>query len=86
MEIVTHELFHATIAYGRRIGFAWTRFGDSDAVNKDEERMTYAHGELCKQFVLRAIRAGLYDNNPKGNTTARANSEKSRKSRRKRAR
>jgi hypothetical protein len=61
MEVVTHELFHATIAWGRRVGFAWRRLGDDDAVNADEERLTYVHGRLCAEFVRRAERAGLYD-------------------------
>lgn len=61
MEVITHELFHATIAYGRRIKFDWSRLGDDDAVNKDEERLTYVHGVLCREFVVRAQAAGLYD-------------------------
>lgn len=59
-EIVTHELFHASIAWGRRIDFPWMRLGTDDSVNDDEERITYVHGRLCRQFVDRAYRAGLY--------------------------
>lgn len=59
-EIVTHELFHATMAWGRRIGFDWLRLGADDAVNDDEERLSYVHGALCRQFVDRAYAAGVY--------------------------
>lgn len=61
MEVVTHELFHATLAYGRRIGFDWTRLGADDSVTAEEERLTYVHGRLCADFVRRAERARLYD-------------------------
>ena len=27
MDVLTHEFFHATIAWGRRVGFIWNRFG-----------------------------------------------------------
>ena len=60
MGVVTHELFHATMAWGRRIGFNFSRLGADDAVNDDEERLTYAHSELCRKFMVRAIGAGLY--------------------------
>lgn len=59
--VLTHELFHATMAWGRRIGFDWSRLGADDSVNDDEERLAYAHGKLCHDFVARAIRAGLYE-------------------------
>lgn len=59
-EIITHEFFHATIAWGRRIRFNWQRFGDDDSVNQDEERLTYVHGRLVRMFVDRAHAAGLY--------------------------
>jgi hypothetical protein len=59
MEIVTHEMFHATIAWGRRAGFDFSRLA-VDYVNADEERLTYVHGRLCRDFVRRAEAAGLY--------------------------
>lgn len=59
-EVVTHELFHATMAWGRRVGFPFARLGDDDAVNRDEEIITHVHGRLCRQFVARAEAAGLY--------------------------
>lgn len=59
-EIVAHEMFHATMAWGRRVGFCWSRLGDDDAVNDDEERLAYVHGALCREFVNRAYAAGIY--------------------------
>ena len=59
-EVITHEFFHATMAWGRRVGFAWQRLGDDNSVTPDEERITYVHGRLCRDFVARATAAGLY--------------------------
>jgi len=61
MGIVTHEMLHAAVAWGRRTHFNWQRLEDDDSVNQDEERFAYAHSELCRQFMVRAIAAGLYD-------------------------
>lgn len=58
-QVVTHELFHATMAYARRVGFRFQRLGE-EAVNQDEERLAYAHGDMCRAFVDRAHEAGLY--------------------------
>lgn len=58
--VVTHEFFHATVAWGRRIGLDFTRLDAEDSVNHDEERLAYVHGELCRQFVDRAYHVGLY--------------------------
>jgi len=60
-EIITHEFFHAAIAWGRRVRFDFTRLNAPDSVNEDEERITYVHGRLCRQFVDRAWKAGLYE-------------------------
>ena len=60
MEVVTHELFHATIQWGRRIGFHFGRLDADDSINDDEERLTYAHGSLCRAFMHRATAFGLY--------------------------
>lgn len=60
MEVITHELFHATCAWARRVGFPVARLVAEDSVNEDEERIAYVHGRLCRQFVARAIDAGLY--------------------------
>jgi hypothetical protein len=61
MNVITHEFFHATMAWGRRVRFQWSQLGDDDkAVTKDEERMSYVHGRLCAEFTRRAIAAGLY--------------------------
>lgn len=58
--IVAHEMFHATTAWGRRIGFPWKRLGADDSVTQEEERLAYAHNVLCGEFVERAYAAGLY--------------------------
>lgn len=58
--VSTHELFHATAAWGRRTGFNWSRLGDADAVNQDEESLAYIHGALCREYVDRAYKAGIY--------------------------
>jgi hypothetical protein len=60
-EVITHEMFHATMQWGRRIGFDFPRLDADDSVNDDEERLTYAHSTLCRDFVRRAIAAGLYE-------------------------
>lgn len=52
-EIIAHEFFHATICWGRRIGFNWHRFEDEDSVNEDEERMARVHGSLIREFTSR---------------------------------
>lgn len=66
MRVVTHEIFHATLAYARRVGIAL-----GDATNDDaapgtfvcdvEERLCEIHGDLCANFVDRATALGLYD-------------------------
>lgn len=64
MEVVTHELFHATIAWGHRVRFPFAGLAAADGVTADEERITYVHGRICREFVGRATAAGLYaDNN-----------------------
>jgi hypothetical protein len=60
MQIVTHELFHATLAWGYRIGFPFFALDDDYGVTEMEERITHAHSELCRQFMVRANDAGLY--------------------------
>lgn len=64
MRIVTHEMFHATCAWARRIGCSRdvlvNDIGDARDVSGDEERLATVHGLLCMQFVTRATRAGLY--------------------------
>jgi hypothetical protein len=59
--IVTHEMYHATTEWGRRIGLDFSRLDAADSVNQDEERLADIHGELCRQFVDRAHAAGLYE-------------------------
>jgi hypothetical protein len=60
MEVVTHELFHATMAWARRVGLDLTRLADDDYVNQEEERVSYVHGRLCRDFMVRAEAAGIY--------------------------
>jgi hypothetical protein len=50
-EVVTHELFHATMAYGYRIKFPFEKLADCTGVTKWEERLTYAHGRMCAQLA-----------------------------------
>lgn len=61
MMVVTHELFHASLAWARRVGFDFGRLDDEDSINRDEERLTYAHSNMCSDFMVRANRAKLYD-------------------------
>jgi hypothetical protein len=60
MEVITHELFHATLAWARRIKFPWDRLHAEDSVNAEEERLTHVHGRLCSQLVSRFIAVGVY--------------------------
>ena len=58
MRVVTHELFHATIAWGHRVKFPFAGFEAAEGVTADEERITYVHGELCRQFMCKALAPG----------------------------
>lgn len=58
MSVVTHELFHATIAWAHRIIFPFATLSDDRGVTETEERLTYAHSELCRQFMVRASSRG----------------------------
>lgn len=60
MAVVTHEMFHAAIAWARRVRFNFSRLHAEDSINDDEERLTYAHSNLCRDFMIRATDAGLY--------------------------
>lgn len=63
--IVTHELFHATLAYARRLGLdigeTFRDDWDNRSVSDIEEQLCDAHGNLCNDFVVRAQKLGLYD-------------------------
>lgn len=62
MRVVTHELFHATMAWGYRVKFPFAGLATDVGVTADEERITYVHGELCRQFMVRASAPGApYD-------------------------
>lgn len=60
MRIVTHEMFHATMAWARRVRVPFDSL-DREPVNRLEERLAYVHGELCREFMVRAEAAGLYE-------------------------
>jgi hypothetical protein len=62
--IVTHELFHATIAYARHFVFNFCRLDARDSVNDQEEWLAHVHSNLCRLFMKRAIDAGLYTHLP----------------------
>ena len=74
MRIVTHELLHAAVAWARRIGFRFVALGgvgaefgsegDGYAVSDDEERLCRVYGDLCREFMVKAERAGLYRGGP----------------------
>jgi hypothetical protein len=59
MRVVTHELMHATIQWARyrKLLTPSLAAGDMDL----EERICYAHGDICSQFTDRAYKAKLYD-------------------------
>lgn len=56
MSVVTHELFHATMAWAHRVKFPLTALTETMDVTDDEERITYAHSEMCRQFMVKATR------------------------------
>lgn len=58
MRVVTHELFHATMAWAHRVGFDFAPIMASDGVTDAEERITYVNGELNRQFMEKATRPG----------------------------
>ena len=59
MRVVSHEAFHATLAWGRRIRFDWKRLGQEDGVLA-EEALAYLHGDICRIIVDRLYQAGEY--------------------------
>jgi len=58
MEVVTHELFHATMAWAWRVKFPFDSLAEKTSKMVDEERITYVHGRLCKQLVAKGLRPG----------------------------
>lgn len=65
MRIVTHELTHAAVAWGRRVGFDFASLVDDPerqgSVSNGEERFVTVVGTLCSQFMTRANALGLYE-------------------------
>lgn len=58
MRVVTHELFHATMAWAQRVGFDFTPVVADIGVGPEEERITYVNCELNRQFMEKASRPG----------------------------
>lgn len=50
--VITHEFFHATSTYARRVGLDF---------EKDEERLATVHGQMCAKFVKKCYDKGVYD-------------------------
>lgn len=49
------------MAWGYRVKFPFAALGEGVDVGDAEERITYVHGELCRQFMVRATaRRGPY--------------------------
>jgi hypothetical protein len=75
MRIVTHELFHATMAYARRAKIdlaACMLDWEGTDVAAPEEALADVHGQLCSDFVWRATALGLYDDGNTSKVVARA--------------
>lgn len=49
--VLTHEFFHATLAWARRVGLDF---------EKDEERLATVHGQMCAKFVRKCYDKGVY--------------------------
>ena len=58
IEVVTHELLHATFAWGYRTGFDFSALSTDLGVMPPEERLTYAHSTLVRDFWRAAQRRG----------------------------
>lgn len=59
MNVITHEFFHATMAWAERVRLAFSNWAET-RVTEEEEALAYAHGHMCAQFVTKATQAGLY--------------------------
>lgn len=53
LEIVVHELFHATVTWGHRWGLDFTSLR-ADTTTRTEEMLAYTHGCLVSEFARRA--------------------------------
>lgn len=63
MEVITHELFHATMAWARRVRFPFGMLNDGSFdrfAMEHEEILALTHGRFCRDFNRRAQHAGLY--------------------------
>lgn len=55
--VITHEFFHATMRWGYRVGFDFSALDSLDC-SMTEERITYVHGNLCREFMEKGMRPG----------------------------
>lgn len=55
--VITHEIMHATLAWANRIGFAFAKLENFD-VTMLEERICYAHSNMCLDFMHKGMRPG----------------------------
>jgi hypothetical protein len=58
MRVVTHELFHATMAWAHRVGFDLAKLTETADITQHEERITHAHCHLCSEFMRKASAPG----------------------------
>jgi hypothetical protein len=58
MRVVTHELFHATMAWAYRVGYDFAPLMATPNIIAHEERITYVNCELNRQFMVKALRPG----------------------------
>lgn len=56
MGTVSHELLHATVAWAYRVRFPFENLRSERGVGMDEERLCYAHGNICRRFMDLATR------------------------------
>lgn len=58
--VLSHEMFHATLAWARRRGVQLDGPAE-DGVSEDEKRVAHAHSDMMRQLVDRLYAAGLYE-------------------------
>jgi len=58
--VLSHEMFHASLAWARRVGVRLDQVSD-DGVTEEEERVAHAHSDMVRQLVDRLYAAGMYE-------------------------
>lgn len=58
IEVITHELFHATMGWAKRVKLALEQVDELSRGTELEERIAYVHGTMNRQFVDRGLRPG----------------------------